>query len=112
MKRDNNSRILKVTAASCILIIIVLIKIATFYPAWIEKNYSRGIYPNISWFYRMAFGWVPFSVGDILYATAGLFLFLNFVKLFKKLIKGHFERKNLGKRLMKVGFAISIIYIY
>jgi hypothetical protein len=112
MKKDNNFRIWKITAVSCILIIIAFIKIATFYPQWIEKNYSRGIYPNISWFYRTTFGWIPFSVGDVLYALAGIFLIIYIVKLFKKLIKGHFERENLKNIVLKVFFALSIIYIY
>ncbi len=112
MKKGNNLRISKLIAVPCILIIIVLIKIATLHPGWIEKNYSRGIYPNISWFFRTAFGWIPFSVGDILYATAGLFLVINFVKLFRKLRNGGFQKESVRKNIQKAFFIFSIIYIY
>ncbi len=112
MKKGNNLRISAIIAASCILIVIVLIKIATFYPEWIEKNYSRGIYPTISWLYRTTFGWIPFSVGDILYAIAGLYVLINFVKLFTKLRNKRFEKENLIRTILKAFFIFSIIYIY
>lgn len=37
------------------------------HPEWVEKYYSTGIYPPISAFFRGLYGWIPFSVGDILY---------------------------------------------
>lgn len=112
MKKGKNLRIFTIITTSCFLIIIVLIKIASFYPVWIEKNYSRGIYPNISWLYRTTFGWIPFSVGDILYAAAGLFLIINFVKLFTKLRNKRFEKENVIKTIQKAFFIFSVIYIY
>lgn len=112
MKTGNYSKIFTTIAALCILIIIVFIKVATFYPRWIEENYSRGIYLSISSFYRTAFGWMPFSVGDILYAAAGIFLLINIVQLIKTLIKRRFEKGNLKGSLIKAFFILSIIYIY
>jgi hypothetical protein len=48
------------------------------HPEWVEKWYSRGAYPHISAFMRYLYGWVPFSVGDLLYFAlfllAGAFL--------------------------------------
>ena len=112
MKTSKNFRISTIITASCILIIIVFIKVATFYPSWIEKNYSRGIYRNISWLYRSIFGWLPFSVGDILYAAAGIFLSMNVIKLFKNLINRSFEKGNLKRTFTKAFFIVSTIYIY
>ena len=112
MKKGKNSRLTSIIAASCFLIIIVLIKIATFYPVWIEKNYSRGLYPTISWLYRTTFGWIPFSVGDILYGVAGLSLILNFVKLITKLRNKNFEKENVVKTIQKGFFIVCAVYIY
>ncbi|WP_018614628.1 DUF3810 domain-containing protein [Segetibacter koreensis] len=112
MKKGNNFKIVTISAAFCLLIIIVFIKVATFYPHWIEKNYSRGVYPNISWLYRTTFGWIPISVGDILYLTAGVLLLLNVVKLFKKLIHKQIEREDVRKTIQKAFFFFCIIYIY
>lgn len=112
MKTGNHFRIATIVAVFSILIIIVLIKVATFFPQWIEKYYSRGIYPGISWLYRSTFGWIPFSVGDILYAVAGFFLLVNFIKLLKILKNQRFEKQMLIKSMQKVFFIFSIIYIY
>ncbi|MEX0315820.1 MAG: DUF3810 family protein, partial [Allomuricauda sp.] len=49
---------------------IILVKWIGSYPEVVEKYYSNGIYPGISQFLRTLFGWVPFSVGDILYLAA------------------------------------------
>ncbi len=46
---------------------IILVKWAGSYPEFIEKYYSLGLYPKISGFFRTLFGWIPFSVGDIIY---------------------------------------------
>lgn len=37
-------------------------------PDWIEKYYSNGLYPLISRFLRRLIGWIPISIGDLLYA--------------------------------------------
>jgi hypothetical protein len=34
---------------------------------WVEAYYSAAIYPYIGGFLRTAFGWIPFSIGDLLY---------------------------------------------
>ncbi|HUH47965.1 MAG TPA: DUF3810 domain-containing protein [Arenibacter sp.] len=47
---------------------IIVVKWLGSYPELIERYYSKGIYPIISGFWRVLLGWVPFSVGDILYA--------------------------------------------
>ncbi len=36
-------------------------------PEIVETYYSNGIYPVISQFFRILFGWLPFSVGEIVY---------------------------------------------
>ena len=37
-------------------------------PEIVEKYYSQGVYPLISQFFRILFGWIPFSVGELIYA--------------------------------------------
>lgn len=36
-------------------------------PDLVERYYSTGIYPIISQFFRILFGWIPFSVGEVIY---------------------------------------------
>lgn len=53
---------------------IILVKWMGSYPDWVEKYYSEGLYPPLSRFLRSLLGWIPFSVGDILYLV--LFLWV------------------------------------
>lgn len=57
-----------------LLIQIIGLKLLTFFPEFIEKNYSNGIYPLISKFSRTCLGWIPFSIGDILYGILILWI--------------------------------------
>jgi hypothetical protein len=52
---------------------ILLVKWLSFYPELIEKYYSLGIYNYTSKFFRAIYGWIPFSIGDTLYAVIGLY---------------------------------------
>ncbi|MCW3106756.1 MAG: hypothetical protein JWQ09_1262, partial [Segetibacter sp.] len=112
MKTGKNFRKITIISTACILIISFLIKFASFNPGWIEKNYSRGIYPHISWFYRTIFGWMPISFGDILYAAAGFFLLFKFIQFVKILANRRFQHINYKKGLKKVFFILAAVYIY
>lgn len=50
-----------------LLIQIILIPFLAVLPEVVEKWYSNGFYPWISKILRMSFGYIPFSVGDLLY---------------------------------------------
>ncbi|MBT8281167.1 MAG: DUF3810 domain-containing protein [Muriicola sp.] len=51
---------------------VILISWISNYPSFIEEYYSRGIYPVIAVCMRWLYGWIPFSLGDILYTVLGL----------------------------------------
>ncbi len=48
---------------------IILVKWMGSYPLFVENYYSNGIYPYISQSLRTLFGWIPFSVGDLIYTA-------------------------------------------
>jgi hypothetical protein len=86
-----------------LIIQIVLILILGRFPEVVEHIYSNGFYPIISEFLRQMLGWIPFSVGDVVYFVAG-FLLLNWiVNLFRK-------PKNWKIVLLKIGAAVSVFY--
>jgi len=66
---------------------VVLVQLAAKNPAFIEQYYSKGIYPPIAAFLRIIFGWLPFSVGDLLIAAL-LFIFIRFIY---RLIRARFH---------------------
>ena len=58
---------LKNGIALSILPQVLLVKWLALYPDIIERYYSKGFYPIWSGFFRWLFGWIPFSVGDLIY---------------------------------------------
>ncbi len=66
---------------------IILVKWLALYPEVVERYYSNGFYPFWSGFFRGLFGWVPFSVGDLIYGILILGLLYYLIKKGKSLAK-------------------------
>ena len=66
---------------------ITLIKILALFPEFVEQFYSHGIYIYISKLMRHAFGWIPFSFGDILYTAAVIYVVRWLIINRKRIIK-------------------------
>ena len=77
----------KLIIALSIIPQIILLKILAHYPNFVETVYSHGIYIWISKAMRYAFGWLPFSVGDVLYTLLSLYVLRWFYLNRKRIIK-------------------------
>jgi len=62
---------------------IIVLKIASLFPEFIENYYSNGIYPVISKISRTTFGFTSISIGDIIYGIVLFFVFRWFWKVRK-----------------------------
>ena len=69
------------------LMAALIISLLSFFPAWLELAYSTGFYPVFSRLLRTLTQWIPFSLGDILYAVLVLYAFRKLVRLVKALRK-------------------------
>lgn len=90
---------------------IVLVKWMAAYPNFVETYYSNGLYLPISRFLRTLLGWIPFSVGDLLYLTLGI-LAIRYLYKHWKTIKSkplHFL-KNIGVVLSIAYFAFHLLW--
>src|SRR5579863_5684169 len=76
----------------CLFAVAVFIKVFSFFPEAVEKYYSRGLYPAIAWTQRVLFGWIPFSVGDLMYGVAFVVMIAWIVRSIRKL-----RRREAGK---------------
>jgi hypothetical protein len=112
MKKYKTSRKAAFIFVPFMLIISVLIKIASYFPFWIERYYSQGAYPYIASFFRMLFGWIPLSLGDILYTIAGLLLFMSLLRFVKIIRRGSLKQANYWKILKRTFFIASATYVY
>jgi hypothetical protein len=92
------------------VLIAALLIFLSAYPSWIETHYSNGLYPIISICLRSAFGLFPFSIGDILYAMAIIFLIRNTIRFFISLKNSDNRKKILSKTFIKSAQIIVSTY--
>ncbi|WP_298761320.1 DUF3810 domain-containing protein [uncultured Psychroserpens sp.] len=64
----------KLIIALSIIPQIIFLNVLANFPNFVESVYSHGIYIWISKAMRYAFGWLPFSVGDVLYTLLVLYI--------------------------------------
>lgn len=80
-----------------IALLALAVTLLGFFPSFIEKVYSQGLYPAISVILRLVTRWIPFSLGDLVYVVFFLRLLIAIIRfciaLFrKKLVPGWFGR--------------------
>jgi len=93
------------------LFIVAGIKIFSFFPEAVEKYYSTGIYPWISRTLRVLFGWIPFSVGDIMYAAAFIYIVFAVIRFFTRAYRRTLHRRFLLLSLKMTAAILLWIYI-
>lgn len=96
-----------------LLAIAVLVRVFSFNENWVERFYTFGFYPLISKTLRMLLGWIPFSIGDLLYIAAFVWLILKTWKLLK-LVKARKAKEYLSwvllRKYLKLGLLVYIVF--
>ncbi|MBX3255095.1 MAG: DUF3810 domain-containing protein [Chitinophagaceae bacterium] len=77
----------------------------------VETWYAGKLYPGIASFFRTALGTVPFSVGDLLYATAFLFLVWKIMRLIFLWRKKRISRTGITSRIPALLIVLLSVYI-
>lgn len=95
-----------------LILLVILIKFASGYPHFIEHYYSNGLYPVISRCQRFLFGWIPFSIGDLLYAIFILIALFKTGRLLKMIFKRTFNRYFLISGLKQAIFFFLFLYVF
>ncbi|MGI9552831.1 MAG: DUF3810 domain-containing protein [Aurantibacter sp.] len=83
---------------------IILVKWLAGKPEWIESYYSSGIYPYIGKSFRTLFGWIPISIGDIIYALLVLLAIRYIVLNWQEI------RQNLWAFARNIVMVLSVAY--
>ncbi len=78
---------------------------------WVDRYYTNGLYPCISKTLKYAFGWLPFSIGDILYGICAAWLFFIVVKITVRIFQGRITKQLLIKGLRNILTRMLWIYI-
>lgn len=95
-----------------LIVLTILIKWASWYPDWVEHNYSNGVYPVIAKTQRFLFGWLPFSIGDVFYGFVILIIVYKVVKFFKLLFKRQLSRQYFGMAMQQGIFIMLFLYVF
>jgi Protein of unknown function (DUF3810) len=77
----------------------------------VENQYATGIYPAIGHFLRNLSGWLPFSLGDVLYGLIIIWMIWKIVKGIKALIKKQVTGQRFSKSALKTLHILLITYI-
>lgn len=94
-----------------IILLTIGIKWLSFYPEWVEKNYSQGVYPVISKIQRLLFGWIPFSIGDIFYAFLILVVLYKTFQFLRLLFRKKITRSYFIAGLQQLIFFFLFLYV-
>jgi hypothetical protein len=110
MKSKNISKRQKITWF-VIVFLILIIKIFSLNRSSVESLYSTGAYIYISRLFRIVFGWIPFSIGDILYFLTGCWILYKIIKNIILAFQKHYTSKIFSRQIVKLLFLACIIYI-
>jgi len=95
-----------------IIILFVFVLIAQHLTEFTETYYSNGIYLWISIFFRLLFGWIPMSIGDIFYVLFVLYIFSQIGKIVFFIYCKKFSIKIFYKSFQKFAFGAVLIYTF
>lgn len=87
-----------------LIIQILFLKIIAFFPEFVERFYSNGLYVFVSKILRITLGKIPFSVGDLIYGILILYLLKSIWKTRKT---WKLEWKN---NVLKILSVLSVAY--
>ena len=91
--------------------IALAISVFSWFPESVERVYSVGIYPGLSSLLRIFTKWIPFSIGDILYAWLTIYLVIGVVKGGIRLYRKEYTRQHLIRFLFKAAKTVLWVYI-
>lgn len=105
------ARLMKSRGWVIIIVLTILIKWISWYPGWVERNYTYGVYPLISKLQRFLFGWLPFSIGDLFYGFLVLVILYKAFRFFRVIFQKKFTRKYFIMSLQQLIFLFLFIYV-
>ena len=87
-----------------LLIQILFLKIIAFFPEFVERFYSNGLFVIISKISRVILGKIPFSVGDIIY---GIVIIYVLKSVWNSRKSWRFEKRNTALKILSI---LSVVY--
>ena len=101
-------KLIRISIVITLLILALFIFFISGNHNWIEKNYSNAFFPSLSKILRVLFGWVPFSIGDIIYSVVTISVLWQIGKFIVRLF---YKKDSWGKKLFPL-FTAGIILLF
>jgi hypothetical protein len=101
----------KKTAWYILIALALAIKLFSLFPQAVERYYTAGIYPVLSGALRLLFGWIPFSIGDIVYAVAVIILLYRLYHLVRRVVRRKADRAYWKNTLAQTVFVCLFVYV-
>lgn len=95
-----------------LLIFILLIIAARQNPLWVERYYANGFYPAVCHVLRPVLGFIPFSIGDVLYMVIIFLLVAGIMELIYFLFTAKFKRAAILMLRFFIALEIAWIWFY
>ncbi len=105
-------KLIRISIVITLLILALFIFFISGNHNWIEKNYSNAFFPSLSKILRVLFGWVPFSIGDIIYSVVTISVLWQIGKFIVRLFH---KKDSWGKKLFPLftaGIILLFVYVY
>jgi hypothetical protein len=106
------ARLMKSWSWVLLIALTIIIKWASWYPDWVERNYSLGIFPGISKAQRFLFGWLPISAGDLFYGFLIVVIIYKTIQFFKAVFKKRINRPYFLTGLQQIIFFFLFVYVF
>jgi len=89
----------------------VIIKVISTNSEWVERYFTYGLYPVITTVLRFLLGWIPFSIGDILYILVIIGVVYKMIRLIKLVRRKRFSKQYAYRFAGKAVFLILLVYV-
>lgn len=105
-------KVMKAWSWVSLISLAVLIKVISFFPDIVERYYTYGVYPVISKVQRIVFGWLPISIGDLLYASIVLIILVKGFQLGMAIFQKKISRQFLLAAFKQFVFILMFVYVF
>lgn len=93
------------------LLLVITIKLWAQNNTRVENFYTKNFYNSFAIVLRFLFGWIPFSIGDVLYFAAGCWLLWKIIKNAKLLYQKKYTWPLFARKFWKCILLCTGIYI-
>ena len=101
----------KLVLIGTLVVLAILIHLFSSDALRVEHYYSTGIYPSIAIFLRYLFGWLPVSIGDILYGVVIGWLLFKIIRSLRALATNRLQSSTFIARIYRLLTGILLMYI-